>query len=143
MASNAAALRLIAQRECHRAKEQTSGDNAEQTVTIPAPGEGKALVLEGLGSHYSDGSHHAVEIAYTDRDGSSVTLTDHTGVHGEGGKSTPFPPNRFRGIVTQENTAITVTAEAAGSVGETSHIELIWSVVEEWVLAEILEQVDG
>lgn len=131
-----AAIRLVAQREMHRAKEATSESGSEQTLTIPAPGEGHALVLEGVGGHYSDGSHHEIEIVYTDRDGNSVTLTDHTGVHGTGRVRQPFLPNRFSGIVTKENTAITVTAPA--QAGETSHVELLWSIVDEWVLEDIV-----
>lgn len=139
MSSLGAFQAVLAQAALGVATEDTSGDNAELVVTAPAPGAGKCLRLQAIVAHYDDGSEHEVDIEYTDRDGNTVNLTYHTGVLGQGANRGPYPGSRFEGLITQENTAIVITAPAGGA-GVTSHIELTWDVMSEWAVAEALEE---
>lgn len=133
-------IRLLAQRLLGETREATSGGNASQTLTVSAPGTGKAIIILGATVWYSDGSAHDATVDYTDRAGSARSQTMRTGGGTQSDASRPFPSGAAP-IVTQENTSVSISAPASGTANETSTARIHFAVVDEEDLANVEAQV--
>lgn len=140
MSTTAEETRLLAQALLGETREQESGGDAAQTLTIAAPSAGQAVVLLGATAWYSDGSAHDVTVSYTDRDGNAQTRTMRTGGGSQGDASIPFPTGG-EPVVTAESTAVEVSAPASGTAGETSTVRVHYAVVDEQHLAAVADRV--
>lgn len=140
MSSTASQIRLLAESRLGETREATSGGNASQTLTVSAPGAGKAIVILGATAWYSDGSAHDVTVDYTDRGGTARSQTMRTGGAPQSDAAIPFPSGDTP-VVTQENTSASITAPASGTAGETSTVRLHFAVVDEATLSDVESEV--
>lgn len=118
-ALNLDALRDLARRAYQLIARGVSVAATAQTVTIAAPGAGKAIHLVGLVALYSDASDHPLTVSLT-QGGVAATLTVNT---------------KAQLVLTgldlagDENTAVTVDAPA-GAAGVTSTVQALYYIDE-------------
>lgn len=136
MPSTSSEKRFLAESRMGETRESESNTNSSQTMTVSAPGAGKALVILGATAWYSDGSAHDVTVDYTDRSGTARSQTMRTGGAPQSDAALPFPSGESP-VLTEGNSAVSISAPAAGTADETSTVRLHFAVVDEGTLADV------